>query len=306
VARPFPIFAYGCRRGSALGGAARDVNVGENDGPEVATLFDEGAPLVHAETWLKIWDGDSQKSDETRALFFVVQRALASLLDVQTIDVRDREVWVSDPKVGGTVLFRALSDGYITTAGWFLDLLVRWIELAQHHSVPLGDGFLERMTGLVLIDEIDLHLHPRWQVEVIGRVRKLLPRMSFVVTTHNPLTLVGAQPEEIWMLAETDGRIHASRGTEAPMLLTGGQIFSQYFGIRDVYPDDLGKKLSRYGFLSGYSERNDAEQAELDELRVSLRAAGVDPGWDEVPRAQPPSTRESRGRTGGKPRRRPS
>jgi hypothetical protein len=303
AARPFPVFAYGCRRGSALGGVAREVDVGEDDGPEVATLFEEGAPLVHAETWLKIWDGDAQKTDDARALFELVTHALVSLLDVQSVEVRDREVWVSDPKVGGTVLFRALSDGYVTTAGWFLDLVVRWIELARRHNVSLTDNFLDRMTGLVLIDELDLHLHPQWQVEVISRVRKLLRQMSFVVTTHNPLTLVGAQPEEIWILAEDNGRIGASRGTEAPMLLTGGQIFSRYFGIRDVYPDELGKKLSRYGFLSGYSERDDAEQTELEELRATLRASGVDPGWEEVPRLRSAPMAASRSRPEARPRR---
>ena len=57
----FPLFAYGCNRGSALGGSAREVDLSNTDGPEIATLFDEGADLIHAETWLIGIDGDAQK-----------------------------------------------------------------------------------------------------------------------------------------------------------------------------------------------------------------------------------------------------
>ena len=279
----FPVFAYGCRRGSALGGAQREVDLGDDDGPEVATLFDEGAPLVHAETWLIQWDGDAQKNVRSKAIFEAVRAALRSLLAVTSIEVRDQRVWISEGK-GVSVPFKALSDGYITSAGWFLDLIARWIPLADRNGVLVDANFMEHMTGLVLLDEIDLHLHPRWQIESIERTRKLLPSMSFVVTTHNPLTLVGAKPEEIWVLSHDSGRIRASHGTETPMLLTGGQIYSKYFGIDDVHPHELGKKLRRYGFLSGYALRDDAEQSEMDLLRDDLRRAGIEPGWDEVTR----------------------
>lgn len=61
--------------------------------------------------------------------------------------------------------------------------------------------------------------------------------MSFVVTTHNPLTLVGAKAEEVWILDKTSGKVTATAGTETPMLLTGVQIYKKYFGISDIYPD---------------------------------------------------------------------
>jgi hypothetical protein len=281
--RLFPLFAYGCCRGSALGGAARAVDLGDDDGPEVATLFHEGAPLIHAETWLIPWHGEALENPQRKGIYDAIRAALQAILDVASIEVRGQKLWVTE-RTGRTIELRSLSDGYLTTAGWFLDLVARWIALAQRHNVPVEAKFMERMTGLVLLDEIDLHLHPRWQVDVISRTRALLPRMSFVVTTHNPLTLVGAKPEEIWILSLDGNRVRAERGTEAPMLLTGGQIYSRYFGIHDIYPNDLGRKLSRYGFLSGYALRDDAEEAELVSLRDELRTAGVEPGWEEVAR----------------------
>ena len=279
--RLFPLFAYGCRRGSALGGTGRAVDTSDDGGPEVATLFDEGAGLVHAETWLIQWEGDALKSPKSRVIYDAIRDALCRLLGVTSIEIKDRRLWVAEP--GKLPLpLEAMSDGYLTTAGWFIDLVARWIDLASRHGFTIDGDFLERMTGLVLLDEIDLHLHPLWQLQVIRRTRALVPRMSFVVTTHNPLTLVGARPEEIWILSMKEGMVVANQSQEAPMLLTGGQIFNRYFGIENVFPAEIGAKLHRYGFLSGYAGRSDAEQTEMELMRAELSDAGIEPGWDEV------------------------
>ncbi|WP_171984193.1 AAA family ATPase [Burkholderia cenocepacia] len=281
----FPIFAYGCRRGSALGGVAREVKLNSDDGPEIATLFDEGADLIHAETWLIQLEGEAQKSKVGKQLYDTIIGALKTLLDVDSICVVEKRVRVKEHDKP-SLFFSSLSDGYLTSVGWFIDLIARWITVAEREGRPVSDGFLSEMTGLVLIDEIDLHLHPRWQIEIISRTRQLLPKMSFVVTTHNPLTLIGAKAEEIWILASADRKVVARQGMEAPMLLTGGQIYRRYFGIEDVYPDELGKAMQRYSFLSGYAGRTDEEENELGNLISLLDKAGIRPQWEIVDRAK--------------------
>ena len=296
----FPLFAYGCRRGSALGGAAREVDLSDTDGPEIATLFDEGADLIHAETWLISMDGDAPKNPMSRLIFDAAITALKTLLDVSDIEVAERRVWITEhnkPRLP----FSALSDGYLTSAGWLLDLIARWVEISLRQQRPLNADFMQTMRGLVLIDEIDLHLHPRWQIEIITRTRRLLPQMSFIVTTHNPLTLVGAKAEEIWILSNEDGRIKATPGAEPPMLLTGGQIYRRYFGIDDIYPDGLGRAMQRFGVLASYALRNDEEEAELQAMQQKLQAAGIAPEWDIVPRELPaPSPPKKSRRKAGK------
>ena len=142
------------------------------------------------------------------------------------------------------------------------------------------------MTGLVLIDEIDLHLHPQWQIEIISRTKKILPKMSFIVSTHNPLTLVGAKSEEILILKREDELVRVSSGIENPILLTGGQIYRQYFDIRDIYPNDLGRLLQRFSYLASYSLRNNEEEIELYDIKDKLSQAGIDHGWEITPRSQ--------------------
>jgi len=283
--RIFPIFAYGCRRGSALGGAARQVNLADDDGPEIATLFDDGADLIQAETWLIALDGDSHKNHRSKMVLDIVISALVELLGVESIFIAEQRLWVKE-KERSRIPFAALSDGFLTNAGWFLDLMARWVHLVEESGANLADNFLSSMRGLVLIDEIDLHLHPSWQMEIISRVRRLLPQMSFVVTTHNPLTLVGADPDEIWIITRTDLGVRATRGVDKPMLLSGGQIYKEYFGIGDIYPNGVGRVLRRYGYLSGYAYRTDEEQVELDALFEVLRNAGLNPDWEVVPRVE--------------------
>lgn len=77
--------------------------------------------------------------------------------------------------------FQSLSDGYRAFIGWVADLL--------HHvcfGCPSGKMLIENR-GVVLVDEIDLHLHPAWQMKVIPTIARALPNMQFVFTSHSPL-----------------------------------------------------------------------------------------------------------------------
>lgn len=284
--RKFPIFAYGCRRGSALGGRAREADAKDGGGREIATLFDEGADLIHAETWLVKLEGDTTRNAQSRHIFDAVVVALKKLLSVDDITVQDQQVWVTLANRPALPL-GSLSDGYLTSAGWFLDLVARWLELAKQSNEEIGADFLEKMRGLVLIDEIDLHLHPQWQVNIIRRTRGLLKQMSFIVTTHNPVTLVGVEPQEIWRLSTENGRVQAEKGSERPMLLSAGEIYASYFDIEDIYPNGLGRKLQRFNFLSSYTLRNDAEEAEVQALLQELEKEGIAPSWGITPRQVP-------------------
>src|SRR5262249_27342902 len=82
---------------------------------------------------------------------------------------------------GQSLPFRALSDGYRAYIAWVADLIYH---LCQ--CTPVKNQMTD-LTGLVLVDEVDLHLHPSWQREVLGRISGALPRLQFVCTTHSPI-----------------------------------------------------------------------------------------------------------------------
>ena len=247
VPLPF-VVGYGSRRGSALGGSGRGIDF--TPLAAVETLFDESTTLIHAETWLKEWKlAELQGGPESKdARFFqAIVAALVELLpDVEQIHVSRELVEVEGPVIGRVPL-GALSDGYLTTMGWVLDMAARWVEHARRRGIPVDEGFREQMTGVAVIDEIDLHLHPRWQRDVLSTVRHLFPRMSFVVTTHNPLTLLGAQVGEIHVLRrdEQGGTFVVQRdlppGTDAERILTG-----EWFGLASTLDDETLRLLEKY------------------------------------------------------------
>ncbi len=87
--------------------------------------------------------------------------------------------------------------------------------------------------GVVLIDEIDLHLHPKWQRQIVPKLRKLFPQVQFVVTTHSPM-----------VLQEVDGSIInlSNSIVDQPQLLGGWSIeqILQFMGVEEDYGSKYG------------------------------------------------------------------
>jgi predicted ATP-binding protein involved in virulence len=97
------------------------------------------------------------------------------------------------------VLLGALSAGYRTYIGCVSDLLYH-----LSHEAPTGIS-LREVRGVVLVDEIDLHLHPVWQREVVPSVARTLPNLQFVFTTHSPIVAGTLNAKNIFVL-EMDGQ----------------------------------------------------------------------------------------------------
>ena len=94
-----------------------------------------------------------------------------------------------------------LSDGYHAFIALVADIARRAVMLNQFDGVD-APALVE---GVVLIDELDLHLHPRWQRVALPRLRDAFPRLQLVVTTHSPQVLSSAENRQVRRLV--DGRI---------------------------------------------------------------------------------------------------
>jgi hypothetical protein len=172
-----------------------------------------------------------------------------------------------------------LSQGYQATISWIADLVGQMFWDADE-EVDLGE-----MEGLVLIDELDLHLHPLWQVGLVRALKATFPRVQFIVTTHSPMLLPGLERDEIIHLKLDDaGNVVYELAEESPALLTGSQIYQEFFGLDRLYPTDIGEALYRFGYLASDPNRSDDEEAEMHRLHTKLRRAGVEPGLQPVDR----------------------
>lgn len=141
---------------------------------------------------------------------------------------------------GIDVPFRALSDGYRAYIGWIADMLYHLCM-----GAPSGKKIVDNR-GVVLIDEVDLHLHPEWQRVVLPTLSTALPNIQFIVTTHSPLVVGSLQRDNIIVLEASDAGTTARRLPETVHGKSAGQILlSPYFGLDSTRAPDVAADLEK-------------------------------------------------------------
>lgn len=282
--RPW-VVGYGVRRGNARGDRDRVPSRGVFG--ELHTLFEHPPALHHAIRWLADRDADVAReqrklgrdgdvaSSQPAAIWKTIGHALRTLLGITNITVESEYVINVQHEVFGRVRLDALSDGYLTTAGWVLDMLARWIERQRELDEHIGSDVLRQMRGFVFIDEIDLHLHPIWQLNIINDIRRLFPNLSFVVTTHNPLTLHGARPGEVHVMRrQEDGRIELVQKDIQPGHDVDRILFEQ-FKVDQTFDKETRDLLRDHKeMLKRGVPREDPKRIDV-EARLGVRLGGI-------------------------------
>ncbi|UQA54922.1 AAA family ATPase [Polyangium aurulentum] len=127
-----------------------------------------------------------------------VERAVCQCIAGTTrffFDVKSQELQLERAD-GELQPFSFLSDGYRNMVAVVADIAWRSAVLNPHH----GADAAALSEGVVLIDEVDLHLHPRWQRRVLGDLRRTFPRLQLVATTHSPQVIASAHRDEVRVL----------------------------------------------------------------------------------------------------------
>lgn len=151
-----------------------------------------------------------------------------------------------------SVPYRMMSDGYRNMIGMIADIAYRCIKL----NPALGANALLETIGLVLIDELDLHLHPQWQKKIVSELTKCFPKIQFVATTHSPFIVQSLKKEQIINLepiALNDDPLNVS--LEMNALYMGVQSMrSNNFDEKVKAAQDFYQALNDY---DGTAERRD-------------------------------------------------
>jgi len=104
-----------------------------------------------------------------------------------------RQLWIDRGRTAIPV--RLLSDGERGTLALVLDLTRRLAQANPGIADPTAEA-----AAVVLIDEIDLHLHPKWQRLIVQNLRTVFPRCQFIATTHSPQIVAAVEPEQVLLL----------------------------------------------------------------------------------------------------------
>ncbi|WNG52103.1 AAA family ATPase [Archangium minus] len=263
-------------------GATRRMGTGSLSTPKDShpsdSLFLEDVPLRNAEEWLLQADYAASKEshnqgspgEATKQRDRIKQLLLELLPEVSDMrfappDMRNPAARVEVQTPYGWVAMRSLSLGYRTLIAWMVDLASRLFERYPDSPNPLAEP------AVVLVDEIDLHLHPTWQRQLINYLTGHFPNTQFIVTAHSPLVVQSATDANIVVLKQEgdhvviDNDVESIRGWRVDQILT-----SDLFGLETARPPQIQEFLKERTALLSKSRLTKKDEARLRELESAI------------------------------------
>ncbi len=259
-------FAYGA--GRRVGSISLDES--GNDDP-TATLFSDRGELRNAEEWLLQLDYGASKPSAVQQLQKVRWKRVTELLigilpDVEDIRCDAGQGTHPKPRAefktpDGWIPFRQLGYGYQILTTWVADLASRMIERYPESRNPFAEP------AVVLVDEIDLHMHPQWQRKLIDDLTKWFENTQFIATAHSPLIVQAVKEGNIAVLRREgdhvviDNDTGAIRGMRVDQILT-----SDLFGLETARPPYIEPYILERKAILTKSKLTKADEKRLKEL----------------------------------------
>lgn len=233
----------------------------------VASLFEESVSLTPVNVWWNTFRERERLKEGLELLNSLLPggvRATHEILGLSGANITSDVLF----RVRGTDLpFPALSDGYRGFIGWVVDLLYHMCQVTptKHRLTDLS--------GVVIVDELDLLLHPAWQRTVIETIATTFPRLQFFFTSHSPIIAGTLEAANLIIteVSEETGEVKINKSREHVFGLSADQVLgSPYFGLttsRAPAAEDYLRELARR------SSEGDATAAE-DYMRLLAEGFG--------------------------------
>ena len=193
----------------------------------------------------------------------IISNALADALETTgwyqlDCDFSEKVIWVTNSQTKEKADILSLSAGNRIVLGVVGDIVHRCSVLNPH----LGLDVLKKTSGIVMIDEIELHLHPSWQQRILPTLQRIFPCIQFIVTTHSP-QVVSSVPRECVRIIDNGEVEHLSSQTQG---VESQNILAEIFGT-DPAPqeDEFVKMLNEYARMEAYDEADTQEGKRLYE-----------------------------------------
>ncbi|RUS02346.1 AAA family ATPase [Pectobacterium polaris] len=202
---------------------------------------------------------------ELKAIRLAVEKLLPEFRNIRSVEPAGIMVdWSKSAENGENILqklrIEQLSDGYRTTLAMVMDIAARIAEANPFSDNPLGSE------GIILIDEVDLHLHPEWQREFLPRLISVFPNIQFIVSTHSPFIIQSVKEGILVDLDKDDISDSSSLDKE----LSIEDIAEDVMGMENVQRSELFNKQVKisdqyYKLLNAGKNMDDPEVKELSE-----------------------------------------
>lgn len=158
-----------------------------------------------------------------------------------------------------------LSEGYKIVIAMVADLAARMAEANPEMENPLNT------TGIVLIDEVDLHLHPRWQREILVQLTEVFPNIQFIVSTHSPIIVVGAAEIAQIINLNNINDIKNLYQNDIQISNVGQVLLSDLFGLEYLYSPEWDDKIKERDTILTKPELTEEDNTRLKQLDEELK-----------------------------------
>ncbi len=206
--KDFHIYGYGVSRYPSR------TSLSESGCDDCASLYSTDQKLINIEEWLMQLDY-AAKNENVLAVKRLarVRELLCSNLFPEILDFR----FESSDALHNYVLFKTkdgwfrymqLGFGYQSMLSWVVDLCKRMFERYPNSENPLNEN------AVVIIDEIDLHLHPMWQRDIIQFLSNAFPYVQFIATTHSPLVIQSMNEVNLYVLHRRENKVYLERSLD--------------------------------------------------------------------------------------------
>ena len=180
-------------------------------------------------------------------------------------DEDDKGFYPKFQTIDGPVPLNTLSQGTQSIIQWLAHLLIGY---AEYYDFPDN---IEELPGVLIIDEVDAHLHPSWQRRIIPTLIGHFPKLQIFFSTHSPLMLAGLGAGQVQLLQRDEkGTVTVSRNEADIMGWTADEILVHYLGVPDPTNLQTEGHLERLQQLQMQMDLSSAEEAELKELRQTV------------------------------------
>lgn len=213
----------------------------------------------------KVYKDKNYTSPVLSSVKDAVTTCLCEYEDIRTeLFDNDSFIVLTEKKSGKVAFLHQLSSGYMSIVSIVADLACRMAKTNPYLDNPLESK------GIVIIDEIDLSLHPRWQQRVLGDLQRVFPNIQFIVSTHSPLVLTTVHPENIVRLVRMeDGDIEAQYGKDLGISTYGADAMRLMRYFMDVFPRPAETKVLIDEYVALINQGK-GKSARGREIRASL------------------------------------
>jgi predicted ATP-binding protein involved in virulence len=211
--------------------------------------------------WFKTMELASLQKGKSLAVLDAVKAAIINCIEecesVQ-YDILEDQLMVK-LKNNSELPLKMLSDGFRTMLVMVADIAYRAAVLNPH----FGKEAAQKTPGVVLIDEIDLHLHPLWQRRVVEDLKRTFPQIQFIATTHSPFIIQSLRPDELINLDNRDGEYY-NKSIE--------DIAEDVMGVELPQQSERWKKMMQAAekYYQVLEQAKNASEAEIEKLKEKL------------------------------------